>query len=313
MRFGIVGAGGIGGYAGARLGFAGEDVAFVARGAHLAAMQRDGLVVKAPDGDVRLTNVRASASPVEIGPVDVLLVGVKLWDLESATRAALPMVGPATAIIGFQNGVEKDTTLGSIVGAEHVIGGVCYISTEIERPGVILKKGSLERFVIGEFDGRPSERLLALEAAFRRAGIGTELTDDVSRATWEKFVFLACNAAMTTLLRLPLGPIRENPRSRALLFDAVREAVAVAQAKGIALADGFAESTLTFIDTLPPQTRASMSVDLERGNRLEVEWLSGAIARIGRELGVPTPVHRVVADALAPFARGRPAAQPTPA
>lgn len=301
-----MGAGGIGGYVGARLASAGEDVAFVARGAQLDAIRRDGLRVKSPKGDLHVTDVLATADPAEIGPSDAVVIGVKLWDLESATRAALPLVGPATTIVGFQNGVEKEAIIGKIAGDDHVIGGVCYISTEIESPGVILHKGTLEHFILGELDGRRSARITALYDAFVRAKIFTEVADDITRAIWEKFVFLACNAALTALLRLPLGPIRENPRSRSLLLDALREAVAVAKARGVALPDGFAEDRLAFIDGLAPETRASMAVDLERGNRLEVDWLSGAIVRMGNERGVATPVHRVVADGLAPFANGRP-------
>jgi 2-dehydropantoate 2-reductase len=306
VTFAFVGAGGIGGYLGARLAAAGEDVVFIARGHHLEAMQREGLRLKSPEGDVRLERVRATNDPAGIGPVDVVVAGVKLWDLESAMRSALPLVGKGTTVVGFQNGVEKEAVLGRVAGADRVVGGIAYISTEIEAPGVILKKGTLERFILGELDTTKSARVERLCGALSKAGIKAELSTDITREIWEKFVFLACNAALTTLLRLPLGPIRENPHSRELLLDALREAVAVARAKQVALPQNFAEDRLAFMDGLGPETRASMSVDLERGNRLEVEWLSGAIARMGRELGVPTPVHRVVADALAPFANGRP-------
>jgi 2-dehydropantoate 2-reductase len=306
VRIALLGAGGIGGFLGARLGAAGEDVVFIARGPHLEALQRDGLRLHSPEGAITLRTVNATSDPASIGPVDVLVVGVKLWDLERATRSALALVGPHTTVVGFQNGIEKEAIIGRIVGPKHVIGAVCYISSEIESPGVILKKGPLERFVLGELDGGESPRVKALVETFTRAGIKAEVTADVRREIWEKFVFLSCHAAMTTLLRLPIGPIRENRRSRSLLLDALREAVAVARACGVALPERFAEETLSFIDGLAPETRASMSLDLERGNRLEVEWLSGAIVRLGRELGVATPVHRVVADALAPFAEGRP-------
>jgi 2-dehydropantoate 2-reductase len=307
VRVALLGAGGIGGYLGARLAQAGEDVTFIARGAHLEAMLRDGLRLKSPNGDVHVRNVRATSDPASVGRVDVLVVGVKLWDLETAVRSALPAIGPATTVVSFQNGIEKEAILGTIAGAEHVIGGAAYISTEIESPGVILHKGTLERFIIGELDGRASDRVAALHAACTNAGIKIEVSDNVERSIWEKFVFLASHAALTTLLRLPIGPIRENPQSRSLLTDALREVIALARAKGIALAPDFLEERLAFIDRQPGTTRASMAVDLERGNRLEVDWLSGAVVRLGRELGVETPVHRVAADALAPFANGTPA------
>jgi 2-dehydropantoate 2-reductase len=306
VKVALVGAGGIGGYLGARLAQAGEDVAFIARGAHLAAMQRDGLRLTSPNGDLHLRTVRATADPQAVGPVDVVVVAVKLWDLESALQTALPLLGARTAVVGFQNGMEKETIIGRIAGAQRVIGGAVYISAEIERPGVILHKGTLERFIIGETDGRTSERVTALHTVCANAGIKIEISGDIVRAIWEKFVFLASHAALTTLLRLPIGPIRENPQSRSLLSDALGEVVALARAKGIRLAPDFLEECLAFIDRQPAATRASMAVDLERGNRLEVDWLSGAVVRLGRELGIATPVHRVAADGLAPFAAGRP-------
>jgi len=306
VKIACVGVGGIGGFLAVRLAAAGEEVVAIARGAHLEAIRRDGLRLKSPRGDAVARDILATADPSGVGPVDVVVIGVKMWDLENATRAALPLLGPATMIVGFQNGVEKESIIGRIAGEQHVIGGVCYISTEIESPGIILQKGTLERFIIGELEGTPSPRVSAFRAACTKAGIKIETSDEMSRVIWEKFVFISSSAAMTTLIRLPVGPIRENPQSRALLLDALREAVAVARAKGIAPSPNLAEETLAFIDAQPPATRASMAVDLERGNRLEVEWLSGAIVRIGREFGVPTPVHRVAADALAPFANGRP-------
>jgi 2-dehydropantoate 2-reductase len=305
MRFAMFGAGGIGGFIGGRLAHAGEPVAFIARGKHLEAMRRDGLYLKTPEGDVHVPKVVATSDPKTVGPVDALFFSVKLWDMEAAAESARPLIGPQTVVVTFQNGVEKEDVLSRIFGPEHVLGGFGYISTEIESPGVILKKGELERFVIGERDGSTSARVTALRDVCVNAGIKMEASTEIERGIWEKFVFLSCNAAMTALLRLPLGPIRENPQSRALLLDALREVVAVANAKGVGLPADYAEQRLAFIDTLAPQTRASMAVDLERGNRLEVPWLSGAIVRMGRELGVATPVHRVVDDGLAPLANGR--------
>jgi len=306
VKIACVGVGGIGGFLAVRLAAAGEEVVAIARGAHLEAIRRDGLRLRSPQGDAVAKDILATADPSAVGPVDVVVIGVKMWDLESATRAALPLVGPATMIVGFQNGVEKESIIARTAGEQHVIGGVCYISTEIESPGIILQKGTLERFIVGELKGPPSPRVSAFRAACAKAEIKIETSDEMSRVIWEKFVFISSSAAMTTLIRLPVGPIRENPQSRVLLLDALREAVAVARAKGIPVSANLAEETLAFIDAQPPATRASMAVDLERGNRLEVEWLSGAIVRIGREFGVPTPIHRVVADALAPFANGRP-------
>jgi 2-dehydropantoate 2-reductase len=206
----------------------------------------------------------------------------------------------------LQNGVQKDDVLRSILGDEPILGGVCYIAAAISRPEVITHTGTLQKLVFGEYGGRRSARAEALLEACRRGGIDAELSSDIRKVIWEKFVFLVGLSAVTTTIRLPIGPIRTNSRTRGLLLDIMREAVAVGRAHGVALSAEFAEDRLTFCDSLPAEMTSSMYLDLERGNRLEVAWLSGGVDELGQEAGVPTPVNRAVSAILALYANGKP-------
>jgi len=306
MRIAVMGSGGVGGYVGAKLARGGCDVVFIARGAHLAALREHGLLVESPLGDVHLPRVHATDDPRELGPVDLVLFAVKLWDTEAAARLVAPIIGPETGVVSFQNGVQKDDALRPIVGEAAVMGGVCYLAATIVRPGVIGHTGTMQRFVFGEYDGRPSRRAEALLEACRRGEVDAEISADIRRALWEKFVFLVGLSATTTTIRLPVGPIRANPQTRAFLLDVMREVVAVGRALGVALAADYAEQRLAFCDGLPAEMTSSMHADLERGNRLEVAWLSGGVVALGRAAAVPTPVNRAVFDILALHAQGRP-------
>jgi 2-dehydropantoate 2-reductase len=308
MRIAVMGAGGIGGYFGARLAQGGSDVVFVARGAHLAALRERGLIVESKLGDVSLPKVQATDDPSTLGSVDVVLIGVKLWDTEAAAHAVSAIVAPTTAVLSLQNGVQKDDVLRHILGDEPVLGGVCYIASTIVRPGVISHTGTLQKLVFGEYDGRRSARAEALLEACRRGGIDAELSLDIRKAIWEKFVFLVGLSAVTTTIRLPIGPIRTNPRTRRFLLDTMREVVTVGQVHGVALSAEYAEDRLAFCDGLPAEMVSSMYHDLERGNRLEVDWLSGGVVELGQAVGVPTPVNRAVSDILALHANGKPKA-----
>jgi 2-dehydropantoate 2-reductase len=306
MRIAIMGSGGVGGYFGARLAQGGCDVCFIARGAHLAALRERGLVIESKLGDIRLSSVRAIDDPACLGPVDVVLIGVKLWDTEAAVRAISPIVGARTVVLSLQNGVQKDDVLRSFFGDDPVLGGVCYIAAAISRPGVITHTGTMQRLVFGEYGRGRSARAEALLEVCERAGIDAELSPDIRKAIWEKFVFLVGLSAATTTARLPIGPIRADPQTRGLLLDIIREAVAVGRAQGVALSDGFAEDRLAFCDSLPAEMTSSMHLDLERGNRLEVAWLSGGVVELGQAAGVPTPVNRAVSAILALYANGKP-------
>ena len=305
LRIAVMGSGGVGGYLGARLVQGGADVTFVARGAHLAAMRANGLAVESEHEPIRLPRVNATDDPRTIGPVDIVLFSVKLWDTESAAHSVLPIVGPETGIISFQNGVQKDDALRKLFGAAAVMGGVAYMATTIGRPGVIVQTGIMQRMIFGEYDGRRSPRAEALLAAALRGGIKAEISDDIRRAIWEKYVFLVGLSGGTTSVRLPLGPIRNHPRTRQLLLDLMRETAAVGRAQGVALPEDYAEQRLAFIDGLPADMTSSMHHDLERGQPLELRWLSGGVVEMGAELGVPTPVNRSVYDVLVLHADGR--------
>jgi 2-dehydropantoate 2-reductase len=304
MKIAIIGAGGVGGYFGARLVQAGADVHFVARGAHLAAVRADGLRVESPLGDIHLAKVQITDMPADIGPADIVWLAVKLWDTEAAFQSMRPIVGPQTGIISFQNGVTKDDVLRAAFGDGAVMGGVGYIAANIDRPGVIKHTGTMQRLIFGEYDGRRSARAEALLDACVRGGINAELSDDIRRAIWEKFVFLVGLSGSTATIRETIGPIRSNPRSRAFLFDLMRETVDVGRALGVGLAADFAEQRLKFVDGLPEVMTSSMHHDLRAGKRLEVSWLSGGVAQLGERAGVATPMNRAVWNILAPYEQG---------
>ncbi|HEY8553530.1 MAG TPA: 2-dehydropantoate 2-reductase [Burkholderiales bacterium] len=305
MRVLVFGTGGVGGYFGGRLAASGVDVTFVARGEHLRAMRSQGLRVESGLGNLLLQPVQATDTLAGAGTFDYVLVGVKLWDTEAAAEAIAPAVGPDTTVISFQNGVDAVDVLTRRYGRERVMGGLAHIAAFIEAPGVIRHNGTLQRLTFGELDGSRSARGERLYEACRKAGIETVLSDNIQRAIWEKFVFIVGLSAMTALTRLPIGPIREEPLTRGLLADVMREADAVARARGIDLGPDSVERQLAFMDTLPATMIASMLGDLRRGNRLELPWLSGAVVRLGESLGVPTPANRFVCAALTLHANGR--------
>ena len=304
MKIAVMGSGGVGGYFGARLAQAGCEVAFIARGAHLAAMREHGLIVESQLGDIRLPKVRVTDDPGTLEPVDLVLFAVKLWDTEVAAGSIAPLIGPDTGIVSFQNGVQKDDILRRMFGDKAVMGGVGYIATKIGRPGVIKHTGAMQRLVFGEYDGRRSARAEALLDACKRGGINAELSGDIRREIWEKFVFLVGLSATTATMRLPIGPIRANAQTRAFLFDIMQEVVAVGRAHSVALAADYAEKRLAFCDGLPADMTSSMHHDLEGGKPLELAWLSGGVVELGKAAGVPTPANRAVNDILALHARG---------
>lgn len=306
MKIAMMGSGGVGGYFGARLAQGGADVTFIARGAHLAAMKKNGLKVDSAElGDALIHPVQASDDPKAVGPVDYVIIAIKLWGTEEIAAAVKPMIWPNTTVVSLQNGVESDDILAAILGREHLIGGIAQIAASIAEPGVIYHLGTMQRVVLGELGGGPSERVEALRAALEAGGVVAEASADIQRAIWEKFVFLVGLSGTTTLARTTIGPIREDPLMRRFLYDVMAEASAVARAKGIDFPSNYAEQRLEFIDGLPFDMTSSMHHDLERGNPLEVAWLSGAVARFGEDLGIETPVNRTIHAALRPYAKNR--------
>ncbi|MEI6303568.1 MAG: 2-dehydropantoate 2-reductase [Betaproteobacteria bacterium] len=304
MKIVMMGSGGVGGFFGGRLAQAGYDISFVARGAHLATMRDHGLLIEnAPQGDIHVAKVRVTDDPATLGRADIIILSVKLWDTETAARAIRPLIGPDTGVLSLQNGVIKDDILRRELGDAAVMGGVAYVASNIARPGVINQTGTMQRIVQGEYDGRASARAAFLHEALLKAGVKAELSADVRRSIWEKYVFLVGLSAVTTSTRTRLGPIRANAQSRAFLLQLMREVVAVGRAQGVALDADFADNRLAFADTLPEDMTSSMHHDLERGNRLEVDWLSGGVVQLGRAKGVPTPANEAVCNILALHAR----------
>ncbi|HJZ32003.1 MAG TPA: 2-dehydropantoate 2-reductase [Hyphomicrobiaceae bacterium] len=306
MRIAVIGAGGVGGAFGAALAAAGGDVSFLARGAHLAAMQARGLSLVSPRGDLHLNPIRATDAPGSIGEVDVVLFCVKLWDVESAGAAIRPMVGRQTAVIPLQNGIDASERLIPILGKDAVMGGVAQISATIAEPGVIRQTGTFMRLVFGELDGRPSQRGEAFRSLCEAAKFEAVNSQSVLTALWEKFVLLATNSSVVALTRLPFGKLREDPDVFALFAKAVAEVAAVGRARGIALPPETETKALQSTRNFPADMLPSMAVDLMRGNRLELPWLAGKVVQLGRELSVPTPTFEVMYAALKPYANGAP-------
>ena len=295
MRIAVVGAGGVGGGFGAALAKAGADVTFIARGAHLAAMKSEGLKVLSPSGDTHLVPTQATDDPAEIGPVDIVLFCVKLWDVESAGERIKPLVGPGTAVIPLQNGVDSAERLLPILGKNAVMGGVAQISASITAPGVITQVGTFMRMIFGELDGKRSQRAEDFLALCQKAGFDSVLSDQIITDLWMKFILLAANASITALARQPIGQLRDDPDVRPVFIAAYQEVIAIGRAKGVALPADAIDKVLEFNRHAPPTMKASMALDLERGNRLELPWLGGKVVELGRQLGVPTPTHGMMA------------------
>ncbi|MBV8849522.1 MAG: 2-dehydropantoate 2-reductase [Methylobacteriaceae bacterium] len=307
MRIAIMGAGGVGGYFGGRLALAGNDVTFIARGAHGEAIRRNGLQAKGTLGEFHLQPAKCVASPDEITePVDAILFAVKLSAMEPAAAQLRAIAGPQSTIYTVQNGVEAADVVGGVLGHEKVVPGIAYISAVVSEPGMINTRAAFAGLAFGERDGRESERVKAFQAACKAAKIDAQVPADITRAIWLKFAMLAPMAATTSLIRCGLGPIRTTPRSRALLQALVEEIVTLGKAMSADLREGDVTDALKILDGLPPAVRASRAHDLDVGNPLELPWLSGAVVRLGEKHGVPTPAHRFFNDALAPYENGRP-------
>jgi 2-dehydropantoate 2-reductase len=266
-------------------------------------MRSDGLRVEGPE-PVHIARVNATDDPAEVGVVDFVMLCVKLWDTEAALQQMRPMVGPGTTIISFQNGVLKDQYLRSAYEASQIMGGVGYVATTIDRPGVIRQTGPMQRLLFGEFDGSRSPRGQALLEACLAGGVKAEFSEDILREIWQKYVFLVGLSGITTTIRKPIGPIRDNLQTRTFLLDVMREVVAVGRAQGVDLPEDYAEIRLRLADEVAYDMTSSMHHDLERGNPLEVRWLSGGVVELGQRKGVPTPLNRAIADILTLHAGG---------
>ena len=305
MRIVFFGAGGVGGYFGGRLAQAGVDVAFVARGVHLDALRRTGLRIVSPKGDAHLPRVQASADPADLGTADVVFLTVKMYDVDTAATQLRPLLAPGTLVVTLQNGVEATDMVARRVGREHVAGGVAYVAAVIAEPGLI-RHTALDALIVGELDGAMSPRLLALRDAASAAGFTFTASEDIRVDLWSKFVRLSVFSSMTAATRSPLGVLRAQPALFALVEAAVDEAFAVGLAHGVALGPRVRDEVFAMYRSMPPQAKSSMLEDLERGRRLELPWLGGAVVRLGRDAGVPTPVHETIEKLLLPFVPGGP-------
>lgn len=303
MRVAVIGAGAVGGYFGARLAAGGTDVAFAARGAHGEAMRERGLKVLSPRGDLHLERAELLGQG-ESGAFDAVLVAVKMYDLEAAGHSAASLLAPGGIVVPLQNGVEAAEILGRALPSASVAGGVAYIAGAIEEPGVIRHAGQMARLVLGARHERQLPVLESLTRAFDAAQVEAALVPDVGREIWKKFVFLAPFAGITCFARQPIGPVRDRPALWHRFEAMVHEAVAVGRGRGVALADDLVEERLAFVRGLPGDMRSSMLTDLEAGRRLELDWLLGAVVRLGVEQGVPVPASAEVYGMLEPLAGG---------
>ncbi len=303
MKIVMFGAGGVGGYFGGRLAQAGCDVSFVARGAHLEAIRRDGLRLVSPKGDAHVTSVRASADPADLGVADVVFLTVKMYDVDTAASLLRPLLGPSTMVVTLQNGVEATDMVARRVGREHTAGGVAYVAAVIDQPGVI-RHTALDSLIVGELDGTVSPRLMALRDAASSAGFAFTASQNIQVDQWSKFARLSVFSGMTGVMRSPLGVLRGNPGVMQMLERAVDETLAVGRAKGVPLGDDVRQEVFAMYRNMPPQAKSSLLEDLERGKPLELPWLSGAVVRLGAEVGVPTPTHAMIETLLMPFVRG---------
>jgi len=307
MRIAVVGAGGVGGAFGAALAKAGADVTFIARGAHLAAMKSKGLRIEGGRGETHLVPTQATDDPAAVGPVDFVLFCVKLWDVESAGQHIKPLVGPDTAVIPLQNGIDAPERLVPILGKQAVMGGVAQISASIVGPGVIRQVGTFMRMLFGELDGSTSKRGEALLALCQKAGFDVVLSNQIVTELWMKFILLATNASVMAVARQPIGKLRDDPDMRRQFVAAYQEVVDVGTARGVKLPADAVDKMLAFNAGAPPTMKPSMALDLERGNRIELPWLGGKVVELGRQLGVPTPTHSFMYAALKPYVMGPPA------
>jgi 2-dehydropantoate 2-reductase len=306
MRIAVMGTGGVGGFFGAKLALAGHDVTFIARGRHLAAIRERGLRVDSGPSPMHVANARATDDPAAVGPVDVVMFCVKLWDVDAAAAQIGPLLAGGGVVVPFQNGLDAPEILERVHGGARVVGGVAYIAATIAEPGVIAHTGSMARLRVGAFPGGPADRAEAFAAAARAAGIDVELTADIRRALWEKFCFLSALSGCTCLARSSLGVVRGDPDLRATFEAAVTEAFDVGRKAGVALPDDYVARQMAALDALPAEMKASMLHDLVAGRRLEAPWLSGAVARMAAETGLAAPVSRTLYAAVKPFLAGVP-------
>jgi 2-dehydropantoate 2-reductase len=299
-------AGAVGAYFGGRMAQAGHDVALIARRANLEALRKNGLTIESVHGDVHLKNVNATSDPKDVGPVDIVLFAVKLWDTEAAAELAKPLVGPDTRVITLQNGVDSYERVSGILGKDQTVGGTAYIASVLGGPGVVRHTSKFATLRCGRIDGKPDARLAAFAEAAKAASVDVQLQDDMNRERWQKFIFLSSLAGANCMTRQPLGKILADPDTRAFYRKLMTECLAVGQKSGAKVPNDWIDDRMTFSENAPPGMKASMFHDLEAGNRLELDWLTGKVVSLGKELGVPTPASEAVYAAVKLYRMGQP-------
>ncbi len=300
MKIMIMGSGGVGAYYGGLLAGQGHDVTFIARGAHLQALRKTGLQVKSIHGDFNVAPAKATDQPAEAGPVDLILFCVKTYGTDDSIKAIQPAVNAGTVVMSLQNGVDAVERIGNIIGAEHVLGGVTYISSAIEAPGLVKQVSQFRRIVFGELDGSVSTRVQSIHDVLKSTGVTVEVTENILKVLWTKFVFISAASGLGSLTRLPMGDFRSVPETRAMIVGLMREVESVARAGGVALDADVVEKSLKFMDDAAPHIKASMQLDVEAGRRTELESMIGVIGRKGRQLGVATPTADFIYASLLP-------------
>ena len=305
MRIAAMAAGAVGGYFGGRLAAAGHDVFFIARGAHRDALQKNGLKIESVHGDLHLPKPNVTDDPGKVGPVDIVLFAVKLWDTETAAATARPLLGPDSRLITFQNGVDSVERVSAVLGAERTIGGAAYIATTIAAPGVIRHTSQFAMMRFGHADKRADDKLNAFVEAGKAAKLDIALSADIVRELWQKFIFLTAMAGSTASMRSSIGPIVADPELRGFFRALMEEAFAVGKASGVALDPAYLDDRMNFVvNKCEPGMKASMAHDLERGNRLELDWLAGKVRMLGRSLNIPTPASDTVYTTLKLYRMG---------
>jgi 2-dehydropantoate 2-reductase len=300
MRIAVYGAGAVGGYFGGRLAASGEEVIFIARGAHLLAMQSEGLRVDSINGDFTVYPVEASDDPTRVGEVEAVLLGVKAWQVSEAALDMRPLIGQDTFVVPLQNGVDAPSQIAGVLGKGAVLGGLCRIASHLASPGYIRHTGIEPTIAFGELDNRSSDRAIRLKTAFERAGVQADIPADIQAAIWEKFIFIASISGLGAVTGAPVGVTRRLPETRQMLKQVIQEIVAVSRGRQIKLDQGVTDKVLAIIDGLPKETMASMQRDILEGRSSELGSQNGAVVRLGLEGGIPTPANTFIYNSLLP-------------
>jgi len=300
MRIAVFGAGGVGGFFGGRLAHAGEDVTFIARGEHLRAIKAGGLKVESPSGDFVVFPAKATDDVTEVGEVDLVILGVKAWQVPEAAHAMKPLAGSRTTVLPLQNGVDAVSQLVAEIGSDRVIGGLCRIVSFVVGPGHIRHAGFTPSIIIGELDNRRTARTDTIEQVFKNAGLEISVAADIQVALWTKFLFIASFSGVGAMANAPAGVVRSDPKWRSHLLNAMEEIYALAHARGIKLPANSVDTVMASVDSLPEEATSSMQRDIAAGKPSELESQNGAVVRMAREAGIDVPTHTLIYQTLKP-------------